>query len=403
MISLIVFIAALLLFIGLFGQTVQTAIVYERHRAVSTKNSDLLDTVLLNTGIPNDWIKKDNLPAGFGLQDPDFAQYNISPFALARLTSTSQPFVYYPRTGTYYSNVSAGQGAYSFSPLAKSLNYSTASQLLGISSTYGFQLTLTPILTVCAAKVSSGSPLTFSINVDGMGSPLANAKISYSLIIVNQDGNVNPSFTTVSGKTIADQTGSAPPLTFAGINGDSRSYALIVYAYLDGLKGMGYCVHNLASFSQSIVPLIGSFENKDVILAHSDAVGLPPQNQGNPQLNYNASFDILSEDYTLRQVQLNPSEQTGTVAYGSGVEQAFGSVTVPDNEGILIVTYKSAVSGQCGIVLMPWGLSSLAFPVIFGGNSHGQEWVTSDMRQVTIGGIAYQAKLAIWSINGSTG
>lgn len=402
MISLVVFLGALLLFIGLFGQTIQTAVVYERHSAVSTKNSDLLDTMLLNPGIPDDWVTSDSAPAGFGLQDPNFEQYMISPFALARLTSTSQPFVYYPRTGTYYSNVSAGIGACSFAPLTKSLNYSTATQLLGISGTYGFQLTLTPILTVSVVKVSSGVPLTFSINVDGLGSPLANAQISYSLISVNQDGNVNPSFTMTSGSTSADQTGSSPPLTFAGVNGDTQSYALIVYAYLDGLQGMGYCVHNLASLSQSVVPLIDSFANRNVILAHSYAVGASPHNPAYSQLNYNASFVILSDDYTLRQVQLDPSQQVGTVAYGSGVEQAFGSVIVPSNEGILIVTYKSTSSGQCGIVLMPWGFSSLAFPITFGGNIHNQDWVTSDMRQVTIGGIAYQAKLALWSINGGS-
>ena len=52
---------------------------------------------------------------------------------------------------------------------------------------------------------------------------------------------------------------------------------------------------------------------------------------------------------------------------------------------------------------MPWGLGSLAFPLTFGGNPAGQEWVTTDIRQVTIGGIAYQAKLELWNLQGYSG
>ena len=52
MISLIIFMAAILIFIGLFSQTMQTGIAYERHNALSTKTSDLLDNILLNPGIP---------------------------------------------------------------------------------------------------------------------------------------------------------------------------------------------------------------------------------------------------------------------------------------------------------------------------------------------------------------
>jgi hypothetical protein len=49
---------------------------------------------------------------------------------------------------------------------------------------------------------------------------------------------------------------------------------------------------------------------------------------------------------------------------------------------------------------MPWGLSSLAFPVVFGTEPTGQEWVATDIRTVLVNGIAYQAKLALWSIEG---
>jgi hypothetical protein len=74
-------------------------------------------------------------------------------------------------------------------------------------------------------------------------------------------------------------------------------------------------------------------------------------------------------------------------------------LTIPThNPGILVLPYKS-INGD-GITLMPWGLSSLAFPVSFGGDPAKQEWVSTDMRQVMVGGIAYQAKMALWSLEG---
>jgi hypothetical protein len=84
---------------------------------------------------------------------------------------------------------------------------------------------------------------------------------------------------------------------------------------------------------------------------------------------------------------------------GGGSGQDYVSLTVPNNAGVLIVTYKD-VTGNYGIVLMPWGLGSLAFPLTFGRNPVGQEWVTTDIRQVILDGIAYQAQLSLWQLQG---
>ena len=82
------------------------------------------------------------------------------------------------------------------------------------------------------------------------------------------------------------------------------------------------------------------------------------------------------------------------------METRIPSVSLPTSTtGILVVVYQSSGS-QGGIVMMPWGVSFMAFPVTFGGNPQGQDWVATDIRQVIIGGVAYQAKLALWSING---
>jgi hypothetical protein len=109
----------------------------------------------------------------------------------------------------------------------------------------------------------------------------------------------------------------------------------------------------------------------------------------------------LAEDYTLRQVVLDSQTASGKLISGGGSGQDYASLTVPNNDGMLIVAYKD-VSGHYGVVLMPWGLGSMAFPLTFGGNPVGQEWVTTDIRQVIIGGITYQAQLSLWNLQGQS-
>jgi hypothetical protein len=397
MISLTVLIAALLIFIGLFSQTMQTGIAYERHSALSTKTSDLLDTILLNPGLPTTWGQSDSAPVGFGLQDPAYRQYIISPFSTMRLSSYSEPGIYYPRLDAYYSNVTAGFGGYLYVPKAQTVNESAVSKLLGINGTYGFQIVLMPTLTISIQKISSGSPLQFAISVDGIGSPLANSPVSYSLITVNQDSNEYPSYTLVKGITLTDAAGQIQtPLTFTGIDGDTRSYALIVYSNLNGFKGMGYYVHVPNSSTKSIIPLIDSFADRDILLVHSDSVGNHEIIPDSTQLSYNASFVISAEDYNLRQIQLNQPTEVGELIYGSGPGQDYAYLTIPNTNGILIIAYKDTSSGEYGLNLMPWGLGSLAFPLVFGGDDTGHDWVTTDLRQITVGGITYQAKLELW-------
>ncbi len=399
MISLTVLIAALLIFIGLFSQTMQTGLAYERHSALSTKTSDILDTILLNPGLPTTWGQSDNAPLGFGLQDPAYRQYLVSPFSPMRLSSSSDSVVYYPRLDSYYSNNTAGFGGYLYVPKAQTVNESTVSRLLGINGTYGFQIVLMPTLTISIQKISLGSPLQFAVSVDGIGSPLANSPVTYSLITVNQEGNEYPSYTLAKGTTLTDSAGKAQLPSFSGINGETQSYALIVYSNLNGFKGMGYYVHVPTSSTKSVIPLIDSFENQEILLVHSDSLGNHQVNPDSSQISYNASFVILAEDYNLRQIQLNQPAEVGELTYGSGPGQDYAYLTVPNTDGILLVTYKDTSSGEYGVGLMPWGLGSLAFPLVFGGDDTGHDWVTTDLRQVTVGGITYQAKLELWELS----
>jgi hypothetical protein len=141
------------------------------------------------------------------------------------------------------------------------------------------------------------------------------------------------------------------------------------------------------------VPLVDDFGTGRVLLAHSyDITDFGPPDA---DLSYNATFVLLTQDFTLREMPIQNS--TGIVKHPAG---SYGLVNIPtNNTGILVITYsKSPTEG--GIILMPWGISALAFEVTFGASMSGKEWVATDTREVTVNNIAYQATLALWSLQG---
>ena len=395
LIAMTVFLGAILIFVGLFNQTIQTAILYQRNRYLATKCSDLLDNMLLNPGYPIDWGKSDGEPVIFGLQDPEFTQYRLSPFSLMRLQSAIGEPIYYPGTQQWYSNITMGFGDFLLVSSAKALNYSTVAKLLGINNTYGFQLTITPIVNIAIKETQNGSPLKLTITVTGKGFPLANATISYFLISVikkQQQQGSYPTYNVTPGVSSTDKTGLAV-LSFNGISaGDS--YALIVYAHISGLFGVGYH-QRVTEDKRYVIPFVESFKEGRVILAHSYDVHKygPPESA----VFYNATFVHLSEDFTLREVE-NFKGKIGKINYGHGSQFYYDTITLPLNPGILIITYQS--NNEYGVVLMPWGISAMAFPVVFGEDPSDKTWVATDIRQVLVDKVAYQAKLALWSLEG---
>jgi len=397
LVSVTVFLAAILLFISLFNQTIQTAILYQQHRHLATVCSDLLDNIMLNPGYPLNWGKTNSTPTSFGLQDPEFTQYRLSPFSLMRLQSlTGTPFTY-PRTGVTYSNMSIGFGNFLFVPYTEAIDYSTAAQLLGTNNTYGFQLTITPIVTVSIEETHAANPLTLAIKVAGAGFPLANAEVSYCFLKVNdKGGQSNPSYTSLFGTTYADNGGSAV-VNIPNVDANT-AYAFIAYAHTSGLVGTGYH-ERVSGDTQYVLPLIDSFEDRRVLLVHSYNV----HDFGPPESSvfFNATFVLLTEDFTLREMPMeNSTGKLGKVVYGQGTEKTYENLTIPTyNPGILIVTYQS--NNEYGVVLMPWGISSMAFPVTFGSTyPFDKEWVVTDIRQVLVNSIAYQARLSLWSLKG---
>lgn len=403
LIATTVLIAALLIFISLFNQTIQTAILYQRNRAVATKCSDLLDNVLLNPGYPLkyegdrpiEWGKLDCTPTIFGLQDPEFSQYRLSPFSLMRLQSLIGEPVYYPGTGQWYSNITMGFGNFLLVSQATALNYSTVAKLLGINNTYGFQLTITPIISVTIQETNAGNPLTLDITVTGKGFPLANAAISYCLIdVVEKGGGKYPNYDSIFGSSSTDEKGSTS-LSFQSV-APGESYCIIVYAYMRGLIGVGYH-QRVTADKRYVIPFVEGFKDGKglVILAHSYDVHYfgPPESA----VFFNATFVHLSEDFTLREVE-NYKGRIGKVNYGNSTKFEYANITLPLEPGILIIPYES--NNDYGVILVPWGIQSMAFPVVFGEDPSGKTWVATDIRQVMVGDVAYQAMLALWSLEG---
>ncbi len=393
MVALTIFVVATLLFIGLFNQTIQTAVVYQNHRATATKASDILDSILLNPGAPSTWGTSSDFPTGFGLQDPEFTQYKLDSYSLMRLDASGSS-IYYAKyddhAGMYYNNLSATSDGYLLMPHSLAVNYSAVQKLLGINGTYGFQLTLTPVLTVSVVSSSIGiEPLTLVVHVDGTGFPLANAFVDYKLFELHLDSyNQYPSFSVLNGTITTDNTGSAT-ISFSKVR-SSQTYAFIASVHLSGLNGVGYKVHN-AEATAHVVPLIDDLSTQQIILAHSaDVEGGPvdPVTFNTTLVNFN------SEDFSLQHLQVNV---TGTLQ--AEVGNPYSQVSLSNEPAILIIGYNTT-STTGGFILMSWGLNALSNPIVFGGNPANVEWVSTDMRQVTIGGVAYQAKISVWSYQG---
>lgn len=395
LIAMTIFLGAILIFVSLFNQIIQTAILYQRNRYLATKCSDLLDNILLNPGIPENWGRSNCEPLSFGLQDPSpaFQQYRLSPFSLMRLQSAIGEPVYYPGTGEWYSNITMGFGNFLLVSSAKALNYSTVAKLLGINNTYGFQLTITPIVNVIITENRAGNPLILTVTATGKGFPLANALISYCFISVVEKGSGSyPEYVMISNISYTDQTGRAV-LSF-NVNTQS-SYAFIAYVRVSGLVGVGFH-QRVTGDKRYVIPLVENFEERKVILAHSYDVHKfgPPESA----VFYNATFVQLSEDFTIRQVK-DYQGILGKINYGQGSQFYYDTVTLPFDTGVLIITYQS--NNEYGVILMPWGVSAMAFPVVFGEDPLNKTWVVTDIRQVTVDKVVYQAKLALWSLEGS--
>jgi hypothetical protein len=113
-----------------------------------------------------------------------------------------------------------------------------------------------------------------------------------------------------------------------------------------------------------------------------------------PDVNYNATFFVLTSDFQLQQVAIENS--TGQLNYGS---KDYETTQIPASEvGILFITYRWA--NRLGSVALPWGINSLGVSLDFGTEmgSGNSDFIATEIRQVTVDGITYQMKVSTWKL-----
>jgi hypothetical protein len=397
MISLTILIAALLVAMMTYNGMFATAVDYDRNRQVANKAIDLINTICLSPGNPTDWGETNDTLLTFGLQDPRTGGYALSPYSIMRLktsTNDSQLIEYPPDSGLFYNNISAYFGDAILTPLGDCINYTSATELLGINETYGFSVDITPSLNVSISTVPDDH-LVLKVDVTGSALPLSGVTLNYYLFHIEQ-GVSTSTFVTYSGVEETDSFGSAV-MEFDDLDGDGgEAYHFMVYARLSGLNGVGYYSQDdLDDYPQYIVPLIYDYDEGIIMIAHSWGVHEYTETPV-PEVSYNATFYVLTSDFQLQQVEIENS--TGQLNYGS---KDYETTQIPASEvGILFISYRW--SNRLGSVVMPWGIGTLGVSASFDSSfgSGGSEFVATEIRQVTIDGISYQVKVSTWSLSG---
>lgn len=389
-----VLIVAFTLFMGLFGQVMHDALLYQFHMHLATKCSDTLDNILLSFG---------DMPGVFGLGDYNLEPYILDSYLVMRLLSASGPLVEYPPgSGIKYSNISFGAGDYLLVPVSECIDYETAQELLGLKGMYGFRLSLTPIIRISFANIRTGSggkSISFTVVVEGSGSPVGNANVTCRLLYVsgvdNETGCPIAGLSSMSRTT--DLNGKAQ-FTFSNVD-VSKNYVIVASARVGSFYGVGYIYKQALTKAGNIIPFIENMETGMIILAHSYDV---KQFDSQSDLKYTAFYYTIDANWGLVNVPLL-GNYSGHLNYAAGTHgKTFNRTQIPEEylsmPGILVVVCRTG--NDYGVTVMPWQVQSLSFSVEFGGNPYGWEWVATDVRHVLIGGVPYMAKLALWSLTG---
>jgi hypothetical protein len=272
--------------------------------------------------------------------------------------------------------------------MSDSITYETASRLLGVNGSYGFQLNITPLVAVSISENRS-DPLRLKIEASGPGFPLAGASLTYYLYRAYKT-DAYPSLELLTGSAQTDSAGAAF-LDFA-FDGADETYTVIVYARLSGLQGLGHYSHRTFTRGAGVIPFVVDYEEGKVYLAHSWDV----QDHGTPVPDYkfSATFFILTENLAFQEWAI--ANSTGSLNYGS---KNYEVTTLPVGQsGFLLVAYLNG--GEYGMSIMPWGIGTLAVSISFGDNPAGNVWTATDFRQATVDVLTYQAKITCWSSQG---
>ncbi|MCW4033888.1 MAG: hypothetical protein NWF03_00835 [Candidatus Bathyarchaeota archaeon] len=393
MISLTILVAALLIAMMSFNQMFSSAVAYETNTQVATKAMDIMNTLCLSPGSPTDWGATNETVLGFGLQDPTVGGYALSPYSIMRLKTaqTDSQLVYYPGTDLYYNNVTSTSGYTALTPLGDCINYTTASELLGIDGSYGFNINIQPTLAVEVTPVST-KPLVLNVAVRGSGLPLSGAIVNYHLLEVDTKLGQFPYIIPISDETITGPSGSVN-ITFPDVMELEPTYTFTAYVNVGGVTGVGYYTHNTADGDLSyITPLIQDYDNGTILIAHSWDIFQDAGIQA--EVKFNATFYILTSDFELQPVPLDASDHLNW-----GSNDYFVTYIPPSETGFLVISYlKSAV--EMGSIMMPWGVGSLGVTTSFGSSvdSYGSDFVATEVRLVTIDGISYRVQVSTWKL-----
>ena len=111
---------------------------------------------------------------------------------------------------------------------------------------------------------------------------------------------------------------------------------------MDGVVGVGYLTHDTHLPDQYVVPIVQDMGSQAVALAHN--YDLNNSGPAGSSLQYNATFVISTEDYTLSELSLGSSSSPGLVGtVTSGVGNPYPTISMPTSTtGILIVTYQAS-------------------------------------------------------------
>jgi hypothetical protein len=400
MVSLILLITVLVAATGMYNQMFYAAIDYQRHHQVAVKAVDLIDNICLNPGWPVYWGESNCTPVAFGIHQPKSTGYSLSPHSLIRLLSSAGGRVYYNRTGEWYSNVSWGlDGGYLLVPVTSCVEYETASKLLGVNGSYGFQLSVVQTLRISIKEIHL-DPLGFEVEVIGPGLPLIEADLDYIIYwtLGEKDPDGCPLLNFTSGTARTNSAGVAY-LNFSdnpriSVSSNRTAYTIMVSANLGGLHSVGYKSREIVTSAGNIIPFIENLGNRTVLLAHKWGKNDPDGNQG--ALHFSATSFALSG--SGEPIEVDMQNSTGLVNYGKG-GKPFHRVQIPtSDQGFLVVAYCKG--NEFGMVIMPWGIHTLGTSVVFGGDPSIQDWVATDLRQARVGELSYQVKIAAWNLKG---
>jgi hypothetical protein len=160
-----------------------------------------------------------------------------------------------------------------------------------------------------------------------------------------------------------------------------------VKASTAGISGIGYLSQETMTNSGSLIPYIQSYESgtANMMLTQNPQTGM-----GN--LYFNASSYVVPDNF----VPIPAGIFSGIV--NSTTPSQSLSINTNNQTAFLVIAYSDG--SNYGMVITPIGVNSIGASVTFGANPSGKNWVATDLRQVLIGNIAYQAKLSLWSLQG---